>query len=83
MTRLDALRTIPGHPWLGRVYARLSEAERIELEAFATAHDHLSTGDFDQAVNRMHLDVQPKPRRWKEVQEILSCVNSIARASTR
>lgn len=76
--RVQALTQIPSHPWLSRVWARLTQAERAEVLDFVVHAGHLDRSAFEMAVNRMHLDVTDKPKHWKEIQEVLSCANSMA-----
>ena len=65
------------HAWLSRVYSRLSPADITTAYEFMTAKSHLSKGEFDFAINRMFIDKgDAKPKRWKEIQELLTCANS-------
>lgn len=78
MTRFEAIFTIIPHPWLGRLWRRLTVAERAQLRAWLEQHDHLSHSDFEAAVSRMWLDAATKPRHAREMQELLSCANTLA-----
>lgn len=75
MTRLEAFYALKSHAWLGRVYARLTEKELSLAVHFLRERERCSKGEVDQAVQRMFLDL-PKPKHWKEIQELLSCANS-------
>lgn len=77
MTRTDILAQLATHPWLHRVWNRMTEAEQDQARLFIQAHDALDAEEFQRAINRMHLD-QPKPKHWKEIEECLSCANTEA-----
>lgn len=75
MTRVEIFNKLAQHPWLGRVYDRLTMREREIAVTFIHEHDHLAKGEFEYAVNRMFLD-RERPRRYKEILELLTCANS-------
>ena len=75
---MDAIVEISTHPWLGRLWARLTVPERNQLLGWLSNHDHLDRGAFEAAVSRMWLDAATKPRHAREMQELLSCANTAA-----
>jgi len=66
------------HAWLGRVYKKLTEEELRLAIRFMGKNHLLSKGEFELAVNRMFLDAS-KPRHFKEILELLTCANSLAK----
>lgn len=73
VANFEALKT---HPWLSRIYARLRGEDVAYARDFLGRHTALAKGDFESAVNRMFMDNPAKPKRWKEIQELLLCANS-------
>jgi hypothetical protein len=78
--RLAAYRSIQSHPWLGRSWQKLSETDRQAVLSFIEAFKDLDIGPFELKINRLFLDQPEKPRRWKEISEILTCINTDAKA---
>lgn len=73
--RLEAIQRYASHPWLSRVYAKLSADELSVIETFIQANDSLDKGAFEKAVNRLFVD-RPKTKHWTSVCELLTCANS-------
>lgn len=73
--RFNVFKSYANHPWLGRVYAKLTSSDLTLVRDFIAANDSLDVGQFELAVNRMFLD-KTKPKRWREVLELLTCCNS-------
>jgi hypothetical protein len=77
--RCQALGELPGHPWLSRVWSRLTTQEIATIVAVLAEHQALEYGPFEMMVNRLYLD-RPRSGHWKEISELLTCLNSHARA---
>jgi len=75
MNRLEVFKGYKNHPWFSRKISQLSLVHLILIEHFINSNNELSKGDFELAVNRMFLD-KDKPKKYKEIQELLSCCNS-------
>jgi hypothetical protein len=75
MDRRQHLNDIINNPWLSRVYNRLTPAEVLICNEFILANTNKGHAEFELGVNRIFIDKQ-KPKHWKEILEILSCVNS-------
>lgn len=63
------------HPWLKRVVAKLSAADRATALHFVYANGDMDKGRFEFAINRMFLD-KPKPKNWTAILELLTCANA-------
>lgn len=78
MDRRKALEDLKNHPWLGRLWKRLSVAEATEMECFVNLNYMLDNGDWERAVNRLWLDrPERRPKRWKEIQELLLSTSQV------
>lgn len=75
LTRLNAFNALSDHPWLGRVYKRLTIDELNFAKSFIESHFNTPKGEFEFAVNRMFIG-QSKPKHWREISELLTCANS-------
>ncbi len=64
--RLEKLKSFEGHLIHRKLLARLSKAERAQLEAFIRERESLSDDEYVLAVNRWLLD-QPKPKRFTDM----------------
>lgn len=74
--RIEIFHDYKAHPWLSKVYRKLGKGDLEICEKFIFAHDALGKGEFEFAINRMFLDQPIKPRRFPEILEILTCMNS-------
>lgn len=73
MKRLEEYRTrLPYSKWL----SDLKEEGRTIVRHFIQRHDHLTRSEFEERVQRMYLFVEPKPRNWTLINQVLICVNS-------
>jgi hypothetical protein len=78
--RLNALSYIRSHPWLHRLFKGLKSYDIALMENFIIENDSLDSNEFEKKINRLFLDQgDAKPRRWKEISEILSSANSHAK----
>lgn len=64
------------HPWLGKVFKKLSTEEINICLSFIEKNAGCSVDDFDQRVQRMFLDVPNKPKNWTSIMELLTCFGS-------
>lgn len=74
--RLKHFEEFKMHPWLTKVYTRLSIQELELARSFIAQHDQLGKGDFEYKINRMFLHDDTKPKHFKEILELLTCANS-------
>lgn len=74
--RREAFESLRQHPWLGKLFAKLSVQDLELAVQFIDDNAHLEKGEFEMAVNRWLLD-QKKPRRYRAILELLSCANSM------
>lgn len=79
-TRNDLLDYMKNHPWMNRIYKRLNTNEIKILSDFLDQNLLDSRNDFEGKINRLFLGLENKPKRWKEITEILSNINSIREA---
>lgn len=75
MDRMTVFKSYKTHPWLSKVYAKLRLDDMNAIESFIASNSLLDKGSFELKVNRMFLD-KPKPKRFKEILELLTCCNS-------
>jgi hypothetical protein len=69
--RLAAFRAYESHPWLRKVFAKLTKDERELCERFLVERKLLSKDKLIYDVNRMFLD-REKPKHWTHVMELLT-----------
>lgn len=74
--RLIKLLGFREHPWLGRVFVRLSKADLAFMESFCVENAALGKDDFEKRVNRMFLD-RERPKNWKLILELLANCNTL------
>lgn len=73
--RAEKFHAYKNHPWLGRVYAKLTRDEILLAEAFMRSNQKLGKGEFEMAINRMFLDKEDKPKNWTRISELLTNAN--------
>lgn len=74
MNRLKNFENLKTHPWLSRIYNKLSTSEIDFAVNFIKTNDALSKSEFEFKVNRVFINKE-KPKRWKEISELLVCSN--------
>jgi hypothetical protein len=75
VNRLETFESLSLHPWLGKAFKKLGQAELELARAFLREHSALDKADFEPLVNRMFLD-RPKPKHHTIIMELLVCSNS-------
>lgn len=80
--RCRTLAELRDHPWLRKVWAKVGQKDIYLIVTWMSERADLEYGAFDVAVQRMHMDTtaEQRPKKWKEIQELLTCLNSAARA---
>jgi hypothetical protein len=73
--RNENFEALKEHPWLGKIFKKLSAKELSLARAFLNIHYGASKGDFEWAVQRMFLDKE-KPKNFSIIMELLTCANS-------
>lgn len=63
------------HPWLKKVYGKLTAQDLKCCLSFLDENVSLDKGEFELAVNRMFLD-REKPKNFPIILELLTCCNS-------
>ena len=76
MSRQAIFDSYREHPWLKRVYSRLTKQELEFVAAFIRSHNDLNKGEFELRVNRLFINQSPGLKHWREVLELLTCSNS-------
>lgn len=71
MRRLDAFQLLSEHAWYGKLYNKLSAAERVMCREFIFSRETLNADEFELAVNRWFVD-KPKPKNWATMMELVS-----------
>lgn len=69
-TEIEYIKT---HPWHKKVFKKLG-ANDIEVASSFFNKTFNSKGDAVFACNRYFMDKPNKPIRWKEIQEVISCI---------
>lgn len=76
MNRKTLFLALESHPFLDRLFKRLSKNEiQLALE-FLDSTATLGKNEFIPAMNSLFLDIKDRPKRWKEITELLNCANS-------
>lgn len=74
-SRIEKLESLKTHPWLRRVFAKIGKADEQLMIEFCRANAYDTKDEFEARVNRMFMDC-PKPKRWKEILELLANANA-------
>lgn len=77
-TRLAAFNDLQVHPWLGRLFAKLTAKELAACRSILTMWANINRGEFEHRVNRLWLDLpaSEKPKHAGEMVELMICANS-------
>ena len=75
MNRLEEFEALADHPWLGRIFKRLTQSDLRLAREFILCHEDKSVGEFELLMNRMFLDQKEKTKNYRIIQELLSCSN--------
>jgi hypothetical protein len=59
------------HPWYGKLYRRLTQADIEYAQAWIAEHAHLDPYPFEQAVNRIGLDQAKKSKNNNLLSDLL------------
>jgi hypothetical protein len=78
MTREQAFLSLAFHPHYADLFKRLDAGDRVLCAVFLMTNEGATTSGFGAAVNRMFLDVEPKPKNKAIVQDLLTAANTIA-----
>jgi len=70
-----ALTELKSHPWLGRLFKKLTKSDEHLINDFISKNIGLDKSSFEIEINRLFLDKE-RPKRFNEICEILSCFNS-------
>lgn len=73
--RLQKLESFKTHPWLKRLYAKLSNRDCVFMLETLNKFDHLPKDEYEFSINRLFIGVENKPKRWKEIIELLNSCN--------
>lgn len=73
--RLNKFNSFSSHPWFSRIFSKLKTDDVNFAVRFISENSSLEKGQFEMAVNRMFIGKE-KPKRWKEIMELLTCCNS-------
>lgn len=77
-TRTEHFRALATHAWFKRVFARLTKQEIADCEYFLLKYKELDALAFEYMVNRMFLDVDPKPKHWAEMMDLVGACANVA-----
>lgn len=61
--------------YIKKLIKKLKTSDLILIQNFITFNDWLGKSDFEYKLNRLLLDKPTKPKRWKEITEILLTLN--------
>jgi hypothetical protein len=75
VTRASAFLNYKDHPLLKKQYKKLADYELAIAMGFILDNIYLSKDDFERKAVRLFMD-KPKPKHWKEIEELLLCANS-------
>lgn len=77
MDKLQLFYWALNHPWIGKkLMNRLSFEDKEIILKFLDENLSLDPSQFELKINRLWMDQKDKPKRWKEILEILSNMNS-------
>lgn len=76
MNRLTKLEDLENHQWYKSYFVKMAKMEIIYLRHFCESNQNLTQEAFSKKVALAFDGVNPKPKHWKEITEILSVVNS-------
>lgn len=81
----ELFRWAEAHPWIGnKLIPKLSIKDREFILNFLNENLEIPLDEMERKINRIYLDSPPESRskRWKEILEILSNINSFRREQT-
>ena len=64
------------HPWLGKIFKRLTTDEVALCERVLDQQGDLDKGAFEQFAQRLFMDDAKRPKHSTEICELLICANS-------
>jgi len=76
MNRLIIFENFKTHPRHSKYIKKLKTTDIDCLRSFILINDHLNKSDFESKLNRFFLDKIDKPKNYKIILDLLSCVNS-------
>lgn len=78
--RMVALSETQKHPFLKRLFKGMKSDDVSMIVNFIRESEGLEVNEFEKKINRLFIDKGDlKPRKWKEISEVLSVVNTKAR----
>lgn len=77
--RILLFNKLKDHPWYSRLYKKLSKSDLAFIEGFISEHDKLPVVEFERAATNLFIDTSERPKRHKEIVELLICANSMVR----
>lgn len=80
MDRLEAFNSMATHPMLGKQFTKLNHGEVVFCQNFIRANATSSDNDYAVKAVRLFLDINPKPKNWQAIEELLICAMSKAQA---
>lgn len=69
----DSYLYVSTHPWMKKSFAKLKSKDIEIVKNFFNA-DYANKDVATLACNRMFMDCQDKPKNWKIINEICSCI---------
>lgn len=76
---IENYKSLKADAWYKRIISRLSESDHELAISFFTANGGLNNDELEMKINRLFLDMKDKPKRWKEIAELLSATNTKSR----
>ncbi len=76
LLRMKNLNDLKEHPWISKLFGKINQKDMDFLIYEIEESDGLDTDQWESRINRLFIDNPNKPKRWKELSEILSSINS-------
>ena len=75
MTRLEKFHSLKDHPWYHRIYSKIPESDIAQIETWIKIRERCTAFEFECWINRLYIDNADKPKRWKEILDLLTASN--------
>lgn len=74
MTRKQNLEALKSHPYLGKLFSKITKVELLMIETFVSENEHLDKNDYTSKANRWYLD-KKAPKNFSAMWAIVTQLN--------
>lgn len=74
--RKNKYESFKKHPWFSKLFLKMKKDDDLFCINFIDDNKDLKNDEFEKKVNRVFIDKSDKPKNWKIISEILTCINT-------